>query len=216
MSLVTFAQMVQERLPAAPVRIVVDADFDYLLQRDQPSSGLILRTDYANLEMYFFDEVHMQKWLDLVLEGRCPVPGKEVLESLTPALVEVYLFRAANESLGLNFDFLDFRDDLVRGTLVGFDYDRYLNRLLNKNAAFSSGDAVRQEVDRLRQELPEDPRFAIHGHDFIDALAWFVAPYVREPELRRPRVVERSVVGCCEPSWLQRQRLFARLDEFAG
>lgn len=196
----------------AQVTCVVDSDFDVFLQKEY-ECRIVLFTDYTCLEMYLFSAKTIEKFFSVFLRG-FPFSSVMVLRALTDTLQEVFMIRLANRVLEWNLEWLSFeRCCLADGERIQFDREDYITRYLNKNGV--GGADKKQEfignVEDLRKKLLPEPRYQIHGHDFINLFCWFIKKNINKAELARPDIVTRSLSLCVSHEDLAKENLFKEL-----
>jgi hypothetical protein len=163
---------------------IIDADFDYLFG-SVAAERLLLVTDFTALELYACNSDTLDKFVRIVLRGGS---GKsaELLRALEVPLRELFLIRAANQSMSLGLDALPVKAAiLVDDGEAAFD-ETYVAKLLAKNRVRDQEAAFRAAMEKLRKKAPADMRQAIHGHDFVEALrvyAMHVLDAKRVPDL---------------------------------
>jgi hypothetical protein len=97
------------------------------------------------------------------------------MEGLTIVLQELFLYRFANEELGWEMDWLDKVVCLrISGWDLEFDGGEFILRFLQKNAKAGNRQEFIEKIDSLRRLLQGDPRYQMHGHDFVAVLAWYI------------------------------------------
>jgi hypothetical protein len=179
---------------------IIDADFDYLLARVGTAQRFLRRTDYSCLEAYWFNELHVAKYLGFAFQGACTIKASELLEFLTPILKEIFFIRASNFILGLNLTWLDPISCCVNSeSAVLFDRDLFMQRWLNKNASSSEQEVIEEKIRELRSRASVDVRYSMNGHDLVKLLAWVLRPFARRHrELAREEVVARMLAASVE------------------
>ncbi len=88
------------------VRLIVDADFDHLLGTKNTCS-LLLRTDFANLDMYLFSESVIDKLTAIVLLGS-EYSARTILGEMQAVLQRLFIIRLANCTLNLGLSWISF------------------------------------------------------------------------------------------------------------
>ncbi|MGQ4483490.1 DUF4435 domain-containing protein [Streptomyces sp. SAS_276] len=196
------------------VLCVVDADTDRLLaSAEEGASRFLRRTDFSCIESYYWDEESIAKYLRLSLHGSVPLNANQVMSRLEGLLRETFLLRAAVKSLGLQFEWINpvsCCGDARKGGV--FDRDLYLEKILNKNAAFKMREEIQAKVAELREAVDPDVRHSIHGHDLCKAMAWLIKPYLREGGLYSEEVISRSLACCVETLLVIQYPLFSAIS----
>lgn len=195
--------------PTSQATCVVDSDLDAFL-----SAGIsypsLLYTDFTSFEMYLFDAKVLAKFLSLVL--RLHISAEVVLDQIYPILKELFLLRVANHLLKLNLQgfacdrCLSFKD----GRLL-FDRQEYVQRYMNKNNRLNQVNEVETVVENFRAIAEGDPRFHVHGHDFLDVLEWYVRNLGTQSTKDTKALVQKSLWGCLDAAHLSTFTLFVVL-----
>jgi hypothetical protein len=191
------------------VTCIADGDFDHVNSRTD-SSQLLFLTDYTSPEMYFFNSDSVGKLLRLALPS-FPKTADRVLVEIRPVLEDLFVVRMANASLkwgltGVNYE----KCCQLVAAGVNFDSDKCITRYLQANSRHEDKIAFLAAVSVSRQRLTSDPRVQIHGHDFVNLLAWYVRQHKGFKSVRRD-VVERALFATAESSQLMKERLFQSL-----
>lgn len=191
---------------------IADRDTAFLLEEERDSKFL-LYTDYANMEMYFFTQNAIDKFLSLVVRKR-PENPDHILESFRPILEELFLIRVANRILGLGLSEQEFEGCCsLRSGRATFDVDEYIKRYLAKNSAMGEKCRVYDTIERFRPRLGEDPRMQMDGHDFVGLLTWYIRSHGVIASYQKRAAVGRSLYGCLEARVLADEPLFRTLLE---
>ncbi|MGW4723549.1 hypothetical protein [Streptomyces sp. NPDC004291] len=200
-----------------PVLCIVDADGDHMLASKVEPQRYLAKTDFTCLESYYWDVRIVRKYLRLSLHDSIPVSAEEFMSRVEVAMREIFLMRLAVTSLGLNFSWIDPASccgDAKKGGT--FDASTYLERVLNKNVAHGSRDAIERRIEEVRGSLNSDPRYSIHGHDLCKLISWLIKPYIKDRGLVSEEVISRSLACCVERADLKAHPLFARVLQLAG
>jgi hypothetical protein len=161
-------------ISASHVVCIIDSDFSRFLD-DEPPQPPLYETDYACMEMYYFNIFCFSKFFTLCCQ-RSNWQVNTIMQSLASVLQELFLYRCANEKLGWRMDWLD----TIAGCMktqkwsINLDFNNFIGRLLNKNQRAKHKDAFNKMVESLRSMLKKDPRYQINGHDFVIVLAWYI------------------------------------------
>ncbi|MEO7859477.1 MAG: DUF4435 domain-containing protein [Nitrospirales bacterium] len=152
---------------------IVDRDFDAILNRLTGPENLLF-TDYSSMEMYFFNNWHLSKLFSLVL-GRQIENTQAIQDNIAAILQELFLIRLANHLLGLGFGCMTMTSCCqIKGGKITFDLTEYMKRYMSKNGGYSHRSAFDRKIDECRAVQLPDPRQQMHGHDFLDLLAWYI------------------------------------------
>ena len=197
---------------------VVDRDFETFLAAD-PQCGLVFRTDFSCLEMYLCEPRCLQRALNLAFP-RVPLSAAELIVTIMPILVELFLIRFANVTLNLALTWLEIERfcSMKRGVL-NFDREDYVRSYLAGGASTSRRQDFDNEVARLRALLNPDDRFQVNGHDFTALLSVIFRSFgskAADREKARPDAISVTLVCClssAEISYPMFRNLAARLHE---
>ena len=200
------------------VLCIVDADFDYLLDRIE-SNRFLAYTDGTSLEMYAFSETALKRVLRLGFRDPDSDP-EQILNALYGILREIFVTRAANEALRLGLEWLPYerRCKIQAGGTIAFDVDRFVQEYLSKNGAL----AGREEFSRCRAKLltrtiNSRVRY-IRGHDYALLLTRYLRATCRTREARdlaRGEAIIRMLFVALDPEEMRTEPLFQRIiDQF--
>lgn len=160
------------------------------------------------MEAYFFDELHLGKFLALTLDlSDIDVP--EVLIAYGEVLKEVFLIRATSLSLRLGIRFLDFTGCCGRvGKRIEFNAPEYWGRLLDAGHLRGDQQRIVSEIGLLRKRGDGDIRHYVNGEDFVRLLEWDQRDNLRRKGLRSREAVVAALRGCLEFEKISEQALF--------
>jgi len=169
--LVKLATLLVEALGAERPRVacVVDSDFDSL-SACREENAFLVRTDYANMEMYFFSPPSLERISRRCLRGK-RISDYMIAKFMVPTLQSLFLIRYVNSREEWHLHCMSF-DRLVsfRRGRFGFDRDEYLRRYLNKNGRVRDFAAFVEALEAVAVPSGRDARCFIHGHDFLRLL----------------------------------------------
>ena len=155
------------------VRCVVDSDFDFILPTRRDSRHL-LHTDYTSVELYAYSREKISKLLTLSF-GFNESEAQLVYESMSCALRELFLVRAANQRL-------DWRVQLVRfdrylslaGPSIVFDKDEFVTQRLIDASKSGEHEIFESVYSALSSTQLSDDRERIRGSDFVEVFGWYL------------------------------------------
>lgn len=189
------------------VTCIADCDFNHLIGPKYTCSLLIF-TDYTCMEMYMFEEEHIDKYFSIVLSGFQVSPNTLIL-CFTRVLSELFLVRLANEVLKSNLSLVRFqRCCTLDGDNIIFDSNEFITRYLHSNNKHALKEELLSTIEHYREKLDADPRYNIHGHDFVDLMSWYLRGKGVAQAISAPEVVERSLYGCIEVQELIKYPMF--------
>lgn len=199
---------------ASQVLCVVDADFDYILNRIE-TNRFLAYTDGTSLEMYAFSEAALKRVLWLGFRDSSSNAAL-ILDTLYGVLKEIFVIRAVNESLQLGMKWIPFerRCKMETDGKITFNIEKFIGDYLRKN-----GQTARlEEFDRCRNDLLSlelSSRWRwIRGHDFAHLLARYIRGIVRTKEAKeaaRGEAAIRMLFVALDPKYMLSTPLFQRI-----
>ena len=204
-----------------PVICIADKDFDNLIASSHIESELLLFTDYTSIDRYLFDSNIIEKFLKLALR-KDDLEAVNILENIYPSLEEMFLLRAANQSLSYGMEWLlpgalkdCFKNNKKRrkGDPLEFDSNAFVDKYLNKNDRSSEKIAFLDKVKELRNKNISEIRNKIRGHDFIQLFCWYIEPYLPKNKkgFSEPEIVLGTLLCCLDVDYLMQEKLFQEL-----
>jgi hypothetical protein len=165
--------------------------------------------------MYAFNEVVLERLLNGIAPGG-KMSGLDVLRDLEPLLRRLFLIRATNISLGFHMKWLpSFASSCtLNGGAVSFDEVDFIRRYLSKNSRLSDIEVFRARLGELSAKAPGDARLSVRGHDFAQALSWYLREHASgSSALYRPEVLEQLLLAYVDSSDLAKEVFFKLLAE---
>ena len=156
------------------VLCIVDADFDYILNRVEKNRFLAY-TDGTSMDMYAFSETALERVIKLGMRDADSEP-RQIMDNLYHVLRNIFITRAANESLKLGLEWLPYekRCKIQPDGTISFDDTEFVRDYLSKNKALSQEG----EFCRCRQALSEQSLGSrcrwVRGHDFGNLLTRYL------------------------------------------
>ncbi len=150
----------------AIVACVIDSDFDCFGEKTETNNNLF-KTDYANLEMYFFTKDIIVKINRRVL-SKNKIINETHYKFIISTLLELYKIRYINSKPKWQLKYLAF-DKLLQFTKGKFKFDcgEYISRYLSKNSRITELSNFVEEVNIVITSEKQDCRCFIHGHDCL-------------------------------------------------
>jgi hypothetical protein len=201
-----------------PVICIADKDFDNLIASSHIESELLLFTDYTSIEMYLFDSNIIEKFLRLALR-KDDLEAVNIIKNIGPILEEMFLFRAANQSLSYGMEWLlpsalkGCFKKIRKGDPLEFDSNDFVDKYLNKNNRTSEKIAFLDKVKELRNKNISEIRNKIRGHDFIQLFCWYIELYLPKNKkgFSEPEIVLGTLLCCLDVDYLMQETLFQEL-----
>jgi hypothetical protein len=192
---------------------VIDKDTAGLVD-DVIECDLILKSDFSCVEMYLLGGKCLPKVLKLAFPN-LKLSANDVITQLAPVLRELFLIRAANQSMGWNAKWIPLDSFVsVENRVIAFRLADYQRHYLQGSDRWGKRSDFESRVAILRSKLPGDLRFEANGHDAICLLSQFlksVSKKAKEMDKTRPHVLVHLLTCSLEVSDLQEQPMFKQL-----
>ena len=217
---ITLALYLQDKFPETTPHVIciADKDFDWLFDIIY-QCDLLFFTDYSclELEMYLFNETVLNKVLLLSLRIS-ELTAINILNQLSKVLEDLFLIRAAKESLNINIAMLDNFGKCCNWnkakTEFQFDIEKYIDKYLDKCSMRSEKSIFVAKIEELRikaKEL-EDTRYKIHGHDFTELLYLYIKDFLRkELNSYNAAILAGTLLGSIDAEELCKETMFQSL-----
>jgi len=212
---IALARILYEKFGAElPVSGVIDADLDLILEIRE-TCPLVLITDYTSMEMYFFNNRSLNKFIKSV----CPslaMTADALLQAITPSLKQLFLARLANHILQWRMKSIPAERSckVNPGKEISFDFGSYLKKYLSKNNRLGDQTVFLKTIARWENKcVGLDPRYCIHGHDFVDMVALFCSKLKAASEVKSGNLVSGMLRCGAVPSDLRLEPMFKLLME---
>lgn len=151
------------------VTCIIDKDFE-TLKEDADSNPYLSYTDFANLEMYLFNEKSLNKILKIGLKN-FPLSSVEVIKTLTPILVDNFCLRYAREKINCSYQLIQ-PEKVFQYSQGSMSYNQVevLHKFLNKNNCLNKKIEFEEEIKFVKEKYKElnESRLFIHGKDFLE------------------------------------------------
>ena len=155
------------------VRCIAEKDFDFLLGKNDYECEILLFTDYTCIEMYFFNKVTLIDYFENFLR-KIGLPIDLIIQQFVNILTDLFLIRLVNKVLDLNMEWINFKKYWTCNNYqINFRKEEYITAYLSKNNNLSIKSQIFENLKDLKEKLTDDPRYQMHGHDFIDLLRYF-------------------------------------------
>ncbi len=189
---------------------VVDSDFDFITGGGIEDTFL-LKTDYANMEMYLCAQDSLEKVSRRCLRKR-RLTNYMYEKFMVPTLQTLFLIRFVNSQQKWRLQYLSF-ERLLKCRRGRFSWDRneYLRRYLNKNGRVAELEDFLTEVDSIHVPDVGDARRFIHGHDFIMLLMKMMNELLNSKVFTNEEVVLSLLKACTDYSALFEETLFKEI-----
>jgi len=213
--IIALAKFLEIKIGKTPNFIgIVDRDFDDFLNLEWNCS-LLFKTDYSCVEMYYFNEKFFRKFFTFYLKTTEGL-WKEIYDQFSLILPELFLIRIAKEKSAKEMNLIPFENYFgINKGKIEFKYDEHIKQSLNKNNNPITQDEFIESVNSFRKNLKKDPRYQIHGHDFIEILCWWARKAIKKHLITRKEAIESGFYTCLEADDLSKEKLFYSLISWA-
>jgi hypothetical protein len=212
----TLGLLLDRELTATGIRghlLVADRDLDGFVADPPLVSKRCLFTDFTSIELYGYEIGAVEKLLTVFLRLK-GVKAEDVIAAIEPALVEIFLARAALHLSGSGIGLIDpFTGHCDRDNeTVQIKMDELLRNSLGQSGLKSRPkvEGIRATMDELREKLVDDCRLAIRGHDFIALLTWYLKPLISK-EYRSVEIITSALMTAIDKCELAKYPLFVEL-----
>ena len=191
---------------------IVDRDFD-TIQDNVLNISYLEYTDFANLEMYFFNNVSISKFLKIGLKN-FPLEAEQVIKVFENVLLDLFALRYSRAVLGPSYKMLEL-DKLFKfnGTAISYSNEELLNKFLSKNNALTKKSLFEEEIKNVHKKHKEsnDIRFFAHGKDFFE-LFFLLVKKVKNTYSFNDKSFVRAFFASIEINSLKQYSLFRTID----
>jgi hypothetical protein len=162
------------------------------------------------MEMYAFKPAVLQK-LVKVIYPRFRLQGQEILERITGVLQTLFALRLASRELNFGLAWLSFDRcaKIAKGT-VEFDLEKFIDRYLNTRGRMGDKAAFKVKLAEISGRFHKDARYQIRGHDFVEALSWFLTKSAKALGALKPDVLRPLLLVQLTRAELRREGLLER------
>ncbi|MFF3160855.1 hypothetical protein [Streptomyces sp. NPDC003273] len=181
------------------VRCIIDADCDRVMGSALVEAKYLRYTDFTCIEAYFWNLPHMQKYIKIGLHDTLGFTADEILETLNPVLIELFLMRVAHRHLGGGMNWVSAASCITaKKGAVTFDRNKFVQKYLQSNSAWDRRTEFERAVEEYRAQLDPDVRHCLHGHDLTEVLAEVVKECVKPKYLGHVEIVARMLAMTIE------------------
>ena len=188
---------------------VIDADFAHI-RNDYVSLKQLLYTDYACMEMYFFNPKTIEKFVTIVC-NRPRWPAERILEGMIDTLQHLFVFRLANDELAWEMDWIPNLPLVSNEWQVTLNGDVFVTNILNANGKAGARQEYLDAVADLQSKLNKNPKMQMHGHDFTKVFSWIIRENGVRIQAAREEYLGRALAASAEHIDLKEEGLFREL-----
>ena len=183
---------------------IIDSDFDFIQEPTYIQKDNLLKTDYANMEMYLYNE----ESLDKILVSYPEKKNSKDFFKLEQILVDIFLITFAKKNLKNELKKIDLaQKDLFtpKSKIIEFNRDKYLNKYVKNNKELLIEFNI--FIDKIKTKLPKDKRKIINGHNFVDLLQF----YLEIKHDNQKETFTKSLYSVLEYNTIKEEEMFKKL-----
>lgn len=193
---------------------IVDRDFSDFIEEPMLTT-LIIVTDYTSLDMYFWSEAHVAKFLRLSFPTVVLV-AHQVWANLALIAQEVFLIHLVIREISLGrYQWVNTSKFLASSNKqLEFKQEALLRELLRRNLMPCEFAEFVQKIEERRAKLTNEPRLQMHHDELAAGLHYLLAAEVSKPhdkERCRPEAITPTLRCSCEHGTLSRFPMFREL-----
>ncbi|KAA6332752.1 hypothetical protein EZS27_018767 [termite gut metagenome] len=211
--LIAFSRILNENSIQSNIKCVVDRDFDGILFELENNQFLVY-TDFSCIESYLMCKNHIDKILKFGIKN-FPHESKYVLTEISSVLCELFIIRMINKHFKFNFSLPQKESHIIIDKKTGkctFNFDNYLELFININKIRNRKKEILEFIEIITPRIPNDIRFQMNGHDFIEILFSYINKIKNTVNFRRDNF-ERTFYLSIQPNHLEEYNLFKILSE---
>jgi len=194
------------------ITFIVDRDFD-TISDNILSIPYLEYTDFANLEMYFFNNESISKFLKIGLKN-FPIETEQIIKTFENILLDLFALRHSRSVINPSYKMLEL-DKLfkINGAEISYISEELLNKFLSKNNALPKKDLFEAEIKKVhnKHSTYNDIRFFAHGKDFFE-LFFLLVKKVKNTYSFNIKSFVRAFFASIEINSLKQYNLFQNLD----
>jgi len=194
---------------------IIDSDFDHLSGNEE-QNAFLLKTDYANMEMYFFSPAVIDKMNRHCL--RSPRLTDRIRQRfMVPTLQFLFRVRyvSARPKWKLKESPFEKLVSLAEGHFA-FDKHEYIRRYLNKNSRYAERSEFQSEVEGVGIPPQLDARCFMHGHDSLALLRKMLNCLGDRRVSKDVDALFSTLRGCADYTALAQEPMFAAILQRFG
>ncbi len=194
------------------ITFIVDRDFDTITDSIIESPYLEY-TDFANLEMYFFNNESITKFLKIGLKN-FPLEGEYIINVFETVLLDLFAIRYSRAVVNCSYKMLEL-DKLIKfkEAEISYSNEELLTKFLSKNGALSQKGIFEQEIKNVKDKYIElnEIRLFVHGKDFFE-LFFLLIKKVKNTYSFNIKSFVRAFFASIEINSLKQYVLFQNID----
>lgn len=193
------------------IKCIIDRDFDGILTPVQKDLH-ILYTDYSCMESYLCCQNHIGKILKVGIRN-FPYSTDLVIKETSKVVSILFIIRMINENFkfGLPCPKIGNHMSVDKKTgICNICLEEYIEKYINTNKLSLQKDEILTFVDKIAKNIPDDIRFSMNGHDFIEVLFHYINKIKNTVNFKLDNF-ERAVYLSVQPNYLDEYGLFKEI-----
>ena len=190
------------RLIEKNIIAIIDSDFNFLEEVSYKKTSNLLETDYANMEMYLYNEENLDK---IFLNYKESKQAQDFL-LFNNILIELFLISYAKKKIKNELSKVDFSKNItLKSNQIIFDRDSYLSKYLHHNKELIK--EFDKFINDIKKSLPTDRRKIINGHHFVELL--YIYLEIKQKDAKE--IFTKSLYASFEYATLKKENMFTKL-----
>lgn len=194
------------------ITFIVDRDFD-TITGDILNIPNLEYTDFANLEMYFFNMESINKFLKIGLKN-FPLEADHIVDIFKNILLDLFALRHSRAIIDSSYKMLEL-DKLIKikDSQISYSNEELLQKFLSKNSALNKKSAFETEIENVNNKYKEfgEIRFFAHGKDFFE-LFFILIKKVKNTYSFNVKSFTRAFFASIELNSLRQYDLFQKME----
>lgn len=171
----------------------------------------LLFSDYTSIEMYVCTPAAIDKFIRLYCR-KTSIDHDDVLPGIVNVSKQLFRIRLALKKLALPCKWVKLDRSLIYSSgELSLDVEDFFGRLLSSGGLHSERRNIVEASTELKASLTGDDRQLMHGHDFVQAFAYYFRKRFGDNVLFSEKVVARSLMLCADERYLSSEPLFQNL-----
>jgi hypothetical protein len=137
-----------------------------------------------------------------------------IIKEISKIMCALFIIRMINKEFQLNSTLLKIDKKMSVDKKTGicqFDFDKYLEDYINLNKKIPLKNDILSFASKIKNELPEDDRHKMNGHDFVEILFNYLNK-VKNTSNFNLESFEKAFLMAVQPNYLEDYELFKKLE----
>lgn len=210
--LIALSRVINQINTKCNIKCIVDRDFDGIINPLEKNK-ILYYTDYSCIESYFLSKKHIEKLLKIGIRN-FPHSSEIIIGEISKVLTAMFILRYVNKHFNLDNKLPKLDNCMVINKKTGtctFSLESYIITYINTNKLKSKSNDILIFIEKLKKLIPNDVRYSINGHDFVEVLFNYINKIKNTPNFRLENF-EKAVFLAIQPDHLEEYFLFKKLE----